>query len=108
MIFTGLSVITIDYVLDWMLEHRFNVVRIPISVAFALSPEDTQPRPGNVGRGLRGKSIFKILEMVVNGAARRGILVMLDMHTLVPHDPSDLWVSVRQPTAAGVAVVVAY
>lgn len=90
-----MNITNIDYVLNWMLEHRFNVVRIPVSVAWSLSPEDAKPKQEYVGKELKGKTIFEIVETVIDGAARRGMMVMLDMHTLVELDPSDLWVSGR-------------
>lgn len=44
-----------------------------------------------MGKALKGKTIWEILGEAIDQAALRGLMVMLDMHTLGPQEPSDLW-----------------
>lgn len=92
MTFTGLNQTTIDDALNWVMKFKFNTIRIPFSTEFALSDEDTKPNPDFVNDDLHGKSIFDILELVIDGAAKRGILIMLDNHDLQKQLPTPLWV----------------
>lgn len=80
-----------DTILNFFVQHKFNTVRIPVSVAFALAPADTKPNQRFVGKGLKGKTIWEILGEAIDQAALRGLMVMLDMHTLGPQEASDLW-----------------
>lgn len=80
-----------DTILNFFLQHKFNTVRIPVSVAFGLAPKDFKPNQRFVGKGLKGKTIWEILDEVIDQAALRGLMVMLDMHTLGPQDATDLW-----------------
>ena len=89
--FTGLNFTTMDTILNFFVQHKFNTVRIPVSVAFALAPPDTKPNQRFVGKALKGKTIWEILGEAIDQAALRGLMVMLDMHTLGPQEPSDLW-----------------
>lgn len=49
-IFTGLNYTSMDTILNFFVQHKFNTVRIPVSVAFALSPKDTKPNPKFVSK----------------------------------------------------------
>lgn len=89
--FTGLNFTTVDTILNFFLQHKFNTVRIPVSVAFGLAPKDFKPNQRFVGKGLKGKTIWEILDEVIDQAALRGLMVMLDMHTLGPQEATDLW-----------------
>ena len=81
-----------DTILNFFVQHKFNTVRIPVSVAFALSDKDTKPNPKFVSKDLRGLSIWQILDKAIDQCALRGLMVMLDMHTLGPQESTDLWV----------------
>jgi hypothetical protein len=72
-----------------------SVIRIPVSVAFALADPATKPKASFVSsnRDMKDKTIFEILEIVIQKAALRGLLVMLDMHFIEPQVTSELWVS---------------
>jgi hypothetical protein len=39
-----------DTILNFFVQHNFNTVRIPFSVAYALSPRDTKPNPKFVSK----------------------------------------------------------
>jgi hypothetical protein len=39
-----------DTILNFFVQHKFNTVRIPVSVAFALAPKDTKPNPKFVSK----------------------------------------------------------
>jgi len=80
-----------DTILNFFVQHKFNTVRIPVSVAFALAPADTKPNQRFVGKALKGKTIWEILGEAIDQAALRGLMVILDMHTLGPQEPSVLW-----------------
>lgn len=49
-IFTGLNYTSMDTILNFFVQHKFNTVRIPVSVAFALSAKDTKPNPKFVSK----------------------------------------------------------
>lgn len=100
MIFTGLNQTSIDDALNWVMKFKFNLIRVPFSTEFALSDEDTKPNPDFVSEDLHGKSIFEILEMLIDKAAERGILIMLDNHDLQKQTPTPLWVSSPLPEPA--------
>lgn len=92
-IFTGLNYTSIDTILNFFGQHKFNTVRIPVSITFALSPKDTLPNQKFVNKNLRDMSIWAILDKVIDECAKRGFMVMLDMHTLEPQLSTELWVS---------------
>ena len=68
-------------------------MRIPVSVTFALAPKDTLPNQKFVAKEQRGKSIWEIVDNVIDECAKRGFMVMLDMHNLGPQLSTELWVS---------------
>lgn len=88
----GLDMQPLDFILDFI-QEKFNVVRIPFSVKSALSPLDTMPQPGMVAFGLEGKTSWEILDLVIGELAKRGVLVMLDMHNIdaPAFSYSELW-----------------
>lgn len=49
-IFTGLNYTSMDTILNFFVQHKFNTVRIPVSVAFSLAPKDTKPNPKFVSK----------------------------------------------------------
>ena len=89
----GLWVNTIDFYLDFLAENHFNALRLPVALDSVL----TNPTPSHdmlqaVPR-LWGTDYLGVLENIVDAAAERGILVLLDLHRLqAAHWPDDgLW-----------------
>jgi len=93
--FTGLNITTIDDTLNMVLQLKFNAVRIPVSLKWALTDPNSLPLPKQsyVGPELKGKTTWDIMDEVFDKAAERGLLVMLDMHNLQEQLPTPLWVS---------------
>ena len=81
-----------DSILDFV-EQNFNAIRIPFSVKFGLSDyETTYPEQQYVGYGLENMRSWDILDLVIEKAADRGIVILLDMHLIDDKlDWSPLW-----------------
>jgi len=73
----GLDVHSIDYYLDFLVERGVNFIRLPVSVSRTLA-DSTDLSVSN--------SVYKTIDSLLAKAAARGILMMLDMHTISPGD----------------------
>lgn len=89
----GLNYVSIEDVLDFCVEHSFNAIRLPFSLAFALSDEDsTFPKPKFVSEDLEGITTWKLVDRLFKEAGKRGIFILLDLHALDPNKGfSELW-----------------
>lgn len=67
-------------ILDWLVLHKFNSIRVPFSLLFALSPANTTCPKGFVSKDLEALTSWEILDMLFERTAQRGILILLDMH----------------------------
>ncbi|KAL3915782.1 MAG: hypothetical protein SGPRY_007084, partial [Prymnesium sp.] len=78
----GLWVNSLDFYLDFLAENKFNALRLP----FALDSVLTNPKPARemmqAAPELWGLDYMSVIERVVDAAADRGILVLLDLHRL--------------------------
>lgn len=95
----GLQKRTIDEILDFLVDHDFNGIRIPLAVKFCLTsftntwPDVTNLAPSNIK--LASVTKWQILDEIVEKAADRGIFIMFDMHDINPE--SDLLYGERAP-----------
>lgn len=81
----GLNKRTLDKIFDFLEAHRFNALRIPFSLKFALSnPNTTYPDRDLINPELYGLTSWEIVDVIFEKAAARGIQIMLDMHKLDP------------------------
>eukprot|EP00611_Tribonema_gayanum_P017364 TRINITY_DN2_c0_g1_i2.p1 TRINITY_DN2_c0_g1~~TRINITY_DN2_c0_g1_i2.p1 ORF type:complete len:844 (+),score=226.36 TRINITY_DN2_c0_g1_i2:1224-3755(+) len=86
---------TMDYILDLLVTHNFNVLRIPFSNEFALNPGilvpgyncfECVPVPSDT------YSAWSAMDRLFDKAAARGIMIILDMHNFDKGGPiTDLW-----------------
>jgi endoglucanase len=80
----GLSRRSMASILDWLKEEEFNSLRIPLSVEWALQfdhvPADQTFAAEDAD--LRGKPWVDILDKLITESGKRGIVIMLDMHTI--------------------------
>ena len=71
-----------ESLLDFVEENNFNVLRIPLAVDNILN----NPTPGSINfaetADLQGLNYFQVLDVLVEKAAARGLLIMFDMHRL--------------------------
>ncbi|KAL1508380.1 hypothetical protein AB1Y20_004490 [Prymnesium parvum] len=92
--FHGLDVMPLESVLHFLEENGFNAVRLPIAVSAIL--EGSRPRcmeDGgfyyNQNRALREMDFPTLLRHVVLEMGKKGILVMLDLHSMGPGEWPD-------------------
>ncbi|EWM20764.1 cellulase 2 [Nannochloropsis gaditana] len=91
----GLNKRPMGDILDFV-KTKFNVIRVPFSVKFALSdPLTKRPDRYIVGFGLEDKTSFEILDIFVAECGKRGIFIMLDQHDIVG-EKAELWYEVRR------------
>lgn len=80
----GLPRISMGDMLDWLVKEDFNALRIPLSVQWALD-FDHIPNSQDfleADADLRGKPWVMVLDKLISESAKRGIVIMLDMHTI--------------------------
>jgi len=92
----GLYSVTLDSILNDIANQNFNVIRVAFAAASILL--NTPPIPATseinfaLNPDLRGLNVLQILDIYIQKAAQRGILIMLDMHRLRLNGPiDDLW-----------------
>lgn len=89
-------------VIDFFIEHKINAIRLPFSLEFALSPMDEDdihalgelqyPDREKISPEYYGLNSWEIVDLLFEKCAERGILILLDMHTLDPDKGiSRLW-----------------
>ncbi|KAK9811233.1 hypothetical protein WJX72_000405 [[Myrmecia] bisecta] len=78
----GLWSVTMHSLLDFLQQNGFNALRIPVSAELSLELDraDTKTINFYVNPQLKGLSAGGLLDLLVAECARRGILIMLDMH----------------------------
>jgi endoglucanase len=79
----GLWAVNMEETLDFVAQH-FNAIRMPFSCELALDLDGKRPDNINYGvnPGLEGLTTGACMDAFVRECAKRGILVMLDMHRL--------------------------
>jgi aryl-phospho-beta-D-glucosidase BglC (GH1 family) len=78
--------------LDILEAHNFNAIRVPLS--YEVIKHMDEPGHGVGDRNykdpeLQGKTIFETLDLFVEEAGKRGILIMFDMHQIDPMNGFD-------------------
>ncbi len=82
---------SLDDYLDFLRAEQFNLLRLPVSLAVALDL-DSYPRYHYFkDPELRGKTVRQILEIVIDEAGARGIVVLLDMHRARDNEKWEVW-----------------
>lgn len=79
----GLWAVSLDSIIAFMKNNKFNAVRLPISLDFAMNM-DTKLCSGintDINKDLVNITAGRLLETVIQRCMKNGMLVMLDMHT---------------------------
>lgn len=90
----GLWQVSFDSMLDFLRQNSFNALRIPVSVELALNLDGTPCGSLNtsVNPGMTGWSAGRLMDHLVSETAKKGILVMFDMHRLqAANSIPELW-----------------
>lgn len=96
----GLWQVSMASILSFCTSNGFNALRIPFSCQFALNLGTTLPNNPDgspaisysANPSLQGLSSAQVLDQLVLECAKLGILIMLDMHTLLAGGPiTELW-----------------
>ncbi|GBF95880.1 1,4-beta-glucanase [Raphidocelis subcapitata] len=98
----GLWMVNMNDTLDFVAEH-FNAVRLPFSCELALDMDGK--RPGNINYAanpeLQGLTTGQVMDRFVEECAKRGLLVMPDMHRLAAaKDIPELWYDAEYPESS--------
>merc|ERR1712216_703473 len=94
MVVEGLNVKTPEETMMMLKELKFNSIRIPLSLKFALSDfTKVSHNIDNVSEDYTEIVTWQVLDSIVSAASKEGILVTLDMHTIDPEseDAQELW-----------------
>lgn len=80
----GLDARSLGDILDFLSDHKFNAIRVPLSADSILSNSRTNKWLVSeaLNPGLRDAPYFTMLDALVEEAATRGMLILLDMHRL--------------------------
>lgn len=90
-VFHGLDVHTLGFYLDFLRAEDFNLLRLPISLAAALDLDSYPSYHYFQDPVLRGKTVRQLLEIVIDEAGARGMMVLLDMHRARENEKFELW-----------------
>lgn len=84
----------VSFFLDFLANNNFNIVRLPFSVDL-INGNYTPGSNINYYKNpqLQGLTSMQVMDYVINSAAQRGLLILLDMHSLEPDGASSngLW-----------------
>jgi len=101
-VFHGLWARDYKDLLDFLSSNGFNAIRVPFYLELVLN--DAQPNSinfYNMNADLQGLSSLQVLDKVIQAAADRGILVMLDLHSFKAGTfmQDGLWYDAAHPEA---------
>ncbi|EGC35631.1 hypothetical protein DICPUDRAFT_152047 [Dictyostelium purpureum] len=74
--------------LDFLKEHRFNAIRIPFSLEMIMKdpfPTSITITP-QINKEFYGLRALSVLDMIIEAAGERGMLILLDLHSFGPND----------------------
>ena len=92
--FHGLWSVSLSSLLDLLQKNEFNAVRVPFSAEFALGLDSIKCKSINTSANptLADVTAGQIMDIFVKECAKRGLLVMLDMHRLTGSGAiTELW-----------------
>ena len=94
-ILQGLEKVSMDHLLNFIEHHGFNSVRVPLAVTSVLSDPPSSMFGGMVSQlnpHVHGFNYLAVLDTLITEAARRNLLILLDMHRLTAGDRNNpLW-----------------
>lgn len=96
----GLWSTSMDYLLNFLQREKFNAIRVPISVDFALNMDKKKPIGIDFSKNhdLIGKTGGQVLDTFISKCKKRGILVMPSMHRMEPTGGiPELWYDAKYP-----------
>eukprot|EP00490_Sorites_sp_Unknown_P012101 CAMPEP_0114655042 /NCGR_PEP_ID=MMETSP0191-20121206/10837_1 /TAXON_ID=126664 /ORGANISM="Sorites sp." /LENGTH=700 /DNA_ID=CAMNT_0001870639 /DNA_START=19 /DNA_END=2122 /DNA_ORIENTATION=+ len=70
-------------ILDWIADNNFNAIRLPFSAeAILTNPTIDSSQYNGAGNSIfNGKKVLQAMDIIIDAAATRGILMMLDLHS---------------------------
>jgi endoglucanase len=86
---------TMDNMLDFCVEYKFNALRIPLNLQLALDP--TTEFDDGLCTECTTTFSFDAIDLLMDKAASKGILILFDMHNLGPGQSTELWYSDDYP-----------
>jgi len=101
----GLWANSMDFYLDFMANASFNAIRLPFYLGLAINDASPNSINYNVNANLQGLTSLQIMDLVVKGAAQRGMLIMFDLHSFNAdsYASDGLWYNSQYPEAAVIA-----
>ncbi|GMT11469.1 hypothetical protein PFISCL1PPCAC_2766, partial [Pristionchus fissidentatus] len=94
----GLWLHDLDFYLDFIKQNDFNAIRVPFSLDMVNDPEPNLNCTTREQLLLCGKSAMELLDVFIDRAAQRGLLIILDNHCITPAGGvSELWYNVEYP-----------
>lgn len=90
----GLEHRSLESILDLLVQYNINSIRVPLSVKSSLDLQFVPPQQNfKNDPDLIGKPWIQTLHKLLAESAKRGITIMLDMHTITPGDnlATGLW-----------------
>ncbi|ELR13416.1 cellulase (glycosyl hydrolase family 5) subfamily protein [Acanthamoeba castellanii str. Neff] len=103
----GLWANSYTFFLDFLAAQGFNAIRLPFHLELVLN--EKSPNGINYGAGanadLQGLNSLQVMDKVIQGAAARGIVVMLDLHSFAPDQfmSDGLWYNGANPESKVIA-----
>eukprot|EP01113_Clastostelium_recurvatum_P048762 TRINITY_DN8946_c0_g1_i1.p1 TRINITY_DN8946_c0_g1~~TRINITY_DN8946_c0_g1_i1.p1 ORF type:complete len:381 (+),score=94.17 TRINITY_DN8946_c0_g1_i1:41-1183(+) len=96
----GLWSVTMASLLDFTQRNGFNFLRIPFHLE--LFTQNKSPQGLGPNSDLNGLSALQVLDKVINEAGKRGIFIMLDLHSFTPDNfmTENMWYSSQYPESA--------
>lgn len=80
--FGGLHTKSMAFMLDFLVDNKFNGIRVPLSLDMVLNPNARYPNSINYNENpdLQGLTSIQVLDKFFDGARARNILILLDQH----------------------------
>ncbi|GMT24589.1 hypothetical protein PFISCL1PPCAC_15886, partial [Pristionchus fissidentatus] len=94
----GLWSYDLNYYLDFIKNNDFNAIRVPFSLEMVKNDPSNLNINCATNPGLCGKSALQLLDVFIDRAADRGLLIMLDNHRITASGGiSELWCNNEYP-----------
>lgn len=88
----GLWAVSFSSLLDFIKTNRFNAIRVPFSLAFALQPDaGVSGCDSTLNPDICSKTGWEVMQLLFTEAEKRGVYILLDMHALERDNRNALW-----------------
>ncbi|GMS81039.1 hypothetical protein PENTCL1PPCAC_3214, partial [Pristionchus entomophagus] len=94
----GIWAYDLDYYLDFIKNNTFNAIRVPFCLEMIKNNPANLTIACRTNPGLCGKSAMEVLDIFIDRAAERGLLIMLDNHVITERGGiTSLWYNDEYP-----------